>query len=103
MLMPEARSSADDVQTRLFDSFARNAENYDRTGRPPTESLAEAARLGFHSLTAPRNLGGQEASLVEAVSIARRLGAADPAATLILAMTWIQHAHIASALAGTNL
>ena len=29
------------------------------------------------------------------VSVARHLGSADPAATLILAMTWIQHAHVA--------
>jgi alkylation response protein AidB-like acyl-CoA dehydrogenase len=40
-------------------------------------------------------LGGRGASLTEATAIARRLAAADPATTLILSMTWIQHANIA--------
>jgi alkylation response protein AidB-like acyl-CoA dehydrogenase len=83
----------DDALTRLAASFASGAEASDRRAQPASESLAEAARSGFHALTVPRALGGEGAGLAKTVSIARRLGAADPAATLILAMTWIQHAH----------
>jgi alkylation response protein AidB-like acyl-CoA dehydrogenase len=83
----------EDLLARLAASFASRAEAYDRQSRPPAESLAEAARFGFQALTVPRALGGEGASLTKTVSVARRLGAADPAATLILAMTWIQHAH----------
>jgi Acyl-CoA dehydrogenase, middle domain len=83
----------DDALTRLAASFASRAEASDRRAQPASESLAEAARSGFHALTVPRALGGEGAGLAKTVSIARRLGAADPAATLILAMTWIQHAH----------
>jgi alkylation response protein AidB-like acyl-CoA dehydrogenase len=84
---------AEDALARLAAGFASHAEAYDRQARPPEESLSEAARAGLQALTVPRALGGQGASLARTVAVARRLGAADPAATLILAMTWIQHAH----------
>jgi alkylation response protein AidB-like acyl-CoA dehydrogenase len=82
-----------DPLTQLFSAFALRAENFDRCAQAPAESLAEAASLGLQALTASRTLGGGGANLIKTVSVARRLGAADPAATLILAMTWIQHAH----------
>jgi alkylation response protein AidB-like acyl-CoA dehydrogenase len=86
------RVDAEDPLTRLSASFASRAEKFDRCAQPPKESLVEAARLGLHALTVPRVLGGEGASLSRTVSVARCLGAADPAATLILAMTWILHA-----------
>jgi alkylation response protein AidB-like acyl-CoA dehydrogenase len=85
-----------DALATLEAAFASRAEDADRRGTPPFENLADAAYAGLHALTVPRALGGRGATLAETVSVARRLGAADPAATLILAMTWIQHAHIAS-------
>jgi len=87
------RVDAEDPLAQLSTSFALRAENFDRRAQPPTETLAEAASFGLQALTVPRTLGGEGASLAKTVSVARRLGAADPAATLILAMTWIQHAH----------
>jgi len=84
-----------DAIAGLADAFARRAANYDREGGMPVESLAAAAQAGLFALTVPRELGGRGAGLGEASAIARRLGAADPAATLILAMTWLQHAHAA--------
>ena len=95
MNVAATRIDAKDAMAELFVSFSSRAENFDRTARPPAESLAEAASLGLQALTVPRALGGQGASLARTVSVARHLGSADPAATLILAMTWIQHAHVA--------
>jgi alkylation response protein AidB-like acyl-CoA dehydrogenase len=95
MTAAATRIDATDPLAQLVVSFAARAEEYDRRARPPAESLAEAARSGLHTLTVPWTLGGQGAGLARTVSIARQLGAADPAATLILAMTWIQHVHIA--------
>jgi len=86
---------AEDPLTQLSTNFASRAENFDRRAQPPAESLADAASLGLQALTVSRTLGGEGANLAKTVSVARRLGAADPAATLILAMTWIQHAHAA--------
>lgn len=76
-------------------AFAAGAEAHDRQGSVPRESLQAAAKAGLQCLTLPRALGGWGAGLAQTAAVARRLGAADPAATLILAMTWIQHAHIA--------
>ncbi|MBV9630950.1 MAG: acyl-CoA/acyl-ACP dehydrogenase [Xanthobacteraceae bacterium] len=79
----------------VVDAFAAGAEKHDRLGTVAHESLHVAARAGLQTLTVPRAMGGLGAGLAETASVARRLGAADPAATLILAMTWIQHAHVA--------
>jgi alkylation response protein AidB-like acyl-CoA dehydrogenase len=95
MTAAATRIDASDPLAELVVSFAARAEDYDRRARPPAESLAEAARSGLHALTVPRALGGQGANLATTVAIARQLGAADPSATLILAMTWIQHVHVA--------
>lgn len=84
-----------DAVDRLAAPFARRAAEYDCTGRIPIESLDQAGEAGLFALTVPRDLGGSGAGLRETAAVARRLGAADPAATLILAMTWIQHAQAA--------
>jgi len=89
------RHRPDDPLRRLAVSFALRAATCDRFGRVPIESLAEAAEAGLTALTVPRELGGQGAGLAETVGIARQLAASDPAATLILAMTWLQHANLA--------
>jgi alkylation response protein AidB-like acyl-CoA dehydrogenase len=89
------RYGPDDPPRRLAMSFASRAAACDRFGRVPIESLAEAADAGLTGLTVPKDLGGQGAGLAETVAIARQLGAGDPAATLILAMTWLQHANLA--------
>lgn len=100
--MSKANAAARPVESEIADplaplvaSFAARAANYDRTGSVPIESLRDAADAGLLALTVPATSGGRGASLTEASAIARRLGAADPAATLILSMTWIQHANIA--------
>ena len=89
-----ARTDTEDARSALAASFATRAESYDRRGMIPAESLAEAGAAGLFSLTVPRRVGGSGAGLAEIVAIARQLGAADPSATLILAMTWLQHATI---------
>jgi len=89
------RHAPDDQLRGLAASFATRAAACDRFGRVPIESLAAAADAGLTGLTVPRDLGGRGAGLAETVAIARQLGAADPAATLILAMTWLQHANLA--------
>jgi alkylation response protein AidB-like acyl-CoA dehydrogenase len=87
--------AAGDPLDRLAASFAARAAEYDRVGAIPAESLRDAADAGLLALTVPAAHGGRDATLCEATAIARRLAAADPAATLILAMTWLQHANIA--------
>ncbi|HMK82017.1 MAG TPA: acyl-CoA dehydrogenase family protein [Xanthobacteraceae bacterium] len=79
----------------LAAAFAARAAEYDRVGAIPSESLRDAAEAGLFALTVPVALGGRGAGVTETTAIARRLGAADPATTLILAMTWLQHANIA--------
>jgi alkylation response protein AidB-like acyl-CoA dehydrogenase len=100
--MSKANTAARPVKSDIVDplaplvtSFAARAADYDRTGSIPAESLRDAADAGLLTLTVPVTLGGRGANLTEATTIARRLAAADPAATLILSMTWIQHANIA--------
>lgn len=100
--MSQANAAARRIESGVADplgplvaSFAARAADYDRTGAIPAESLRDAADAGLLALTVPVALGGRGASLTEASAIARRLAAADPAATLILSMTWIQHANIA--------
>lgn len=88
------QADAGDPIAPLVKSFAARAAEYDRLGAIPTESLKEAAATGLFALTVPQAFGGRGASLAQTVAIARRLAAADPAATLILSMTWIQHANI---------
>lgn len=89
------RLETDDPLRSLARSFAARAAEYDRVAGIPAESLSDAADAGLFALTVPRQFGGRGAGLTEVVAIARRLAAADPAVTLILAMTWIQHANIA--------
>lgn len=84
-----------DSLASLIASFAARAAEYDRLAAIPSESLRDAADAGLYSLTVPREFGGRGAGLSEATALARKLAAADPAATLILSMTWIQHANIA--------
>jgi alkylation response protein AidB-like acyl-CoA dehydrogenase len=100
--MSKASAAARPVESEIVDplaplvvSFAARAADYDRTGAIPAESLRDAADAGLLALTVPVTLGGRGASLTEASATARRLAAADPATTLILSMTWIQHANIA--------
>jgi alkylation response protein AidB-like acyl-CoA dehydrogenase len=81
-----------DSLLELAKSFAARAADYDRDSSPPVQSLAEAGEAGLFALTAPREFGGAGAGLEETVEVARTLGAGDPATTLILAMTWLQHA-----------
>lgn len=86
------RCDAPDAVQDVAHAFAIRAAQCDRLARVPIESLAAAAEAGLFGLTVPRGLGGSGAGLAETSAIARRLGASDPAATLILAMNWIQHA-----------
>ncbi len=84
-----------DPLASLAASFASRAAGYDRSTAIPSESLKDAADAGLLALTVPREFGGRGAGLRDATMLARRLAAADPATTLILSMTWIQHANIA--------
>lgn len=79
----------------LIEAFSLRAAEYDRTARIPADNLKDAADAGLFALTVPQQFGGQGAGLAEVATTARRLAAADPATTLIVAMTWIQHANIA--------
>lgn len=89
-----APTSTDPIDA-LCAAFAARAAEYDGAGALPTASLQAAAAAGLFALTVPTALGGQAASLAQTAATARRLAAADPAPTLILAMTWLQHANIA--------
>ena len=79
----------DDPLSELAIISASRAQGHDRPGdlRVDSLTLTEAARHGLDALTIPRALGGNGASLAQTVSVARLLGAGDPAATLILATT----------------
>ena len=100
--MSKANTAARPIESDVIDplaplvaSFAARAADYDRVGAIPAESLRDATDAGLLALTVPAALGGRGANVTEVTTIARRLAAADPAATLILSMTWIQHANIA--------
>lgn len=95
MNAPAWRLDASDKLCELAGVFAAHAAECDRRGRIPADALDAAAAAGLLALTVPRKLGGGGAGVYETVAIARRLASGDPSATLILAMTWIQHATLA--------
>ncbi|MDD2547532.1 MAG: acyl-CoA/acyl-ACP dehydrogenase [Burkholderiaceae bacterium] len=71
--------------------FAVRAPVYDREGRFPFENFADLHRAGLLALAAPREWGGQGASITQLGDVIGALGEADPATALVLTMQYLQH------------
>ncbi|HZZ88243.1 MAG TPA: acyl-CoA dehydrogenase family protein, partial [Caulobacteraceae bacterium] len=65
---------------------ALHAEEVDRDGRFPIESITAAKALGLMGLMAPRSLGGEQASLSEIADVCFMLGRACASTAMIYAM-----------------
>jgi acyl-CoA dehydrogenase len=82
-------SLADDLAQRterVAAVAALHAEEVDRDGRFPIESITAAKALGLMGLMAPRSLGGEEVSLSEIADVCYALGRACASTAMIYAM-----------------
>ncbi|GJE83694.1 acyl-CoA dehydrogenase family protein [Methylorubrum thiocyanatum] len=75
----------------LGERLAAGAAENDRTGAFPHRHIAALHEAGLLALTVPRRLGGGGAGLARAAQTVGAIGAGDPAAALVLAMTLLQH------------
>ncbi|GCE27482.1 putative acyl-CoA dehydrogenase YdbM [Dictyobacter alpinus] len=70
----------------LADTFAARALEHDWEGRFPLENFHDLHRAGYLTLSLPRNLGGQGASLLDLVHAQYRLGQGDASTALVVCM-----------------
>lgn len=71
--------------------FAARAAGHDRDASFPFENFTQLHEAGLLPLAAPRELGGQGASLVQLGEVIGAIGQGDPATALVLIMQYIQH------------
>ncbi len=71
--------------------FAARAPGHDRDASFPFENFSQLHEAGLLSLAAPRELGGQGASLTQLADVIGAIGQGDPATALVLIMQYIQH------------
>lgn len=71
--------------------FAVRAPQHDRDGSFPFENFTDLHQAGLLALAAPRELGGQGASLAQLGEVIGAIGQGDPATALVLIMQYIQH------------
>lgn len=74
----------------LAADFAQRAAAHDREGSFPSENFRQLHEAGLLALAAPRELGGQGASLRELADVIGAIGQGDPATALVLIMQYIQ-------------
>ncbi|KMO15628.1 acyl-CoA dehydrogenase family protein [Methylobacterium platani] len=83
------------VARALVPVLAPLAASDDRGGRFAHASLAAIREAGLAGLTVPAARGGGGAGLTVAAAVIGTLAEADPAASLVLAMQFVQHASLA--------
>lgn len=93
---PDSMDSMDSIAEELARSFARRADEHDRTGAFPTADVNELRASGLLGLLVPRHLGGMGGSFADYVRIAMRLARGNGATALLFNM----HASVTGALAG---
>nr|WP_315185768.1 acyl-CoA dehydrogenase family protein [uncultured Albidiferax sp.] len=71
--------------------FAARAETHDRDASFPFDNFAELQQAGLLALAAPRDLGGQGATLAQLSEVIGAVGYGCPATALVLVMQYIQH------------
>lgn len=69
--------------------IAENAAALDRSGTFPAEAIARVHRAGLSALTAPKTLGGRDASFLEVYQVIGAIAEAEPSTALILSMQYI--------------
>ncbi len=69
--------------------IAESAATLDRSGAFPAEPLAQVHRAGLSALTAPKRLGGRDASFLEVYEVIGAIAEAEPSTALILSMQYI--------------
>ncbi|GLV59134.1 putative acyl-CoA dehydrogenase YdbM [Dictyobacter sp. S3.2.2.5] len=70
----------------LADRFAERAARYDWEGRFPVENFKDLHEAGYLTLSLPRELGGQGASLLDLVHAQYRLAQGDASTALVVTM-----------------
>ncbi|MEP9367165.1 acyl-CoA dehydrogenase family protein [Xanthobacter sp. VNH20] len=80
---------------RLRGEFAAHAAESDRQGRFSRENIAALHANRLLALAVPREFGGRDVSLHEAVAVVRAIGAGDPSTALVLLMQMLHHRAIA--------
>ncbi|GCF09114.1 acyl-CoA dehydrogenase family protein [Dictyobacter arantiisoli] len=70
----------------LADIFAQRASEHDWEGRFPVENFKDLQKAGYLSLSIPRDLGGQGASLLDLVHAQYRLAQGDASTALVACM-----------------
>jgi alkylation response protein AidB-like acyl-CoA dehydrogenase len=83
----------------LADVFAERAAHYDWEGRFPRENFVDLHRAGYLTLTIPRELGGQGASMLDLVHAQCRLAQGDASTALVASMHLM---HIGRLVEGRN-
>jgi len=96
MHFPQLDQASDDAKlAELAARLAAQAAELDRSAAFPHGPLRAFAELGLTGLTVPEALGGGGWGIEPVTRLLARLAAAEPASSLILAMTLIQQALIA--------
>ncbi|CAM3403418.1 acyl-CoA dehydrogenase family protein [Polaromonas hydrogenivorans] len=75
----------------LAAEFAARAAGHDRDASFPFENFTQLHEAGLLALAAPRELGGQGATLEQLGEVIGAIGQGDPATALVLVMQYIQH------------
>jgi alkylation response protein AidB-like acyl-CoA dehydrogenase len=83
----------------LADTFAERAAQYDWEGRFPRENFVDLHHAGYLTLTIPRELGGQGASMLDLVHAQYRLAQGDASTALVASMHLM---HIGRLVEGRN-
>ncbi|MGI3786674.1 MAG: acyl-CoA dehydrogenase family protein, partial [Janthinobacterium lividum] len=88
---------SDDNLAQVRDALAETAEEYDRSAELPWKALHVLHDAGFLRLGIGPAYGGTLLTAVDSVRVFGALGAGDPSAALVAAMTVFQHAHQSAA------
>jgi alkylation response protein AidB-like acyl-CoA dehydrogenase len=97
-LAPALPPLALDTLPGVVADLAARAEQHDRDGSFPQESIAGVHEAGLLTATVAAQYGGPGAGLAATVEILRALGSADPSVALVTAMTLFTHAAQAAAV-----
>lgn len=84
-----------DAARTLAAEFGQRAVAHDRDGSFPHANFADLQRAGLLALAAPREWGGQQASVAELGEVIGALGYGCPATALVLSMQYLQQRQMA--------
>jgi hypothetical protein len=86
-----ARLTSGQAARALAAEFAVRAPAHDLNASFPFENFTQLHEAGLLALAAPRDLGGQGATLAQLAEVIGAIGQGDPATALVLIMQYIQH------------